>query len=346
MIYLIFVIPFLFTSIVDVIQNKRNNIILTLSAVFLILFAGLRDGVGTDWPAYKHFYQYGVDNVEIGYAFINNFFKSLDFPFYIFLIFINFISIGLITKASIKLSAIPILSLLIYYSDLYFYFNFSGMRQALALSIIIFSLTYSFGPKRNIYIFLGLILCAITFHISSIIFSLAYFIPRRKLNKKEYIILLVSFTFFSSLVYLASSFLTGIFAAKAEFYLEHQEQSTNIIVLFSVGLARRLIPIILILFFGKNQILENKLSAYLFNLYLIGFGIYATTYLISPDIGVRMSVYFTVLEMFLLANLVYLVKRTDIKFIVLLIIFAVAIYKISTYLNYPAYEYNWIIDKI
>ena len=84
---------------------------------------------------------------------------------------------------------------------------------------------------------------------------------------------------------------------------------------FIIGLLRRSITILLIFAFGKKFIFKHNLSAYIFNLYIIGFGIYATTYLISPDIGVRMSVYFTVLEMFLLANLLFLVKRVDVKFL-------------------------------
>ena len=343
MIYLIFLVPFIFSSLVEVIQQKNNKFLIAILGVFLVLFASLRNHVGTDWPAYYHFYQYGVHNVEIGYATLNNLFGNQRLPFYIFLIAINCISIGLISKSLVKFSAIPILSLLIYYSDLYLYFNFSGMRQAIAMSITTFALIYSIGNKRNIYIFFGLILLAMSFHISSIIFSLAYFIPQRKLKNKEIVILAVSFMFFSSLVYIASSFLTGVFASKAEFYLEHQEQASNATLNFIIGLLRRSITILLIFAFGKKFIFKHNLSAYIFNLYIIGFGIYATTYLISPDIGVRMSVYFTVLEMFLLANLLFLVKRVDVKFLLFFIVLLISIYKLYTYTLLPAYDYQSIL---
>lgn len=343
MIYLIYLIPFIVTSFIGIVKNKNNKLFLSILFFFLILFASLRDEVGTDWPAYFHFYEYTVHNVEVGYAFINNLFSNLGFPFYIFLILINSLSIGLITKSALKLSAFPILSLLIYYSDPYLYFNFSGMRQALAMSFTTFALVYCFGQKRNKYIFFSLILLAMCFHITSIIFALAFFIPKRKLKKKEFIMLGVGMTFFSSLVYFASTFLTGIFATKAEFYLEHQEQAQNVQLLFAIGLLRRLITVVLIVVFGRKYIFQHNLSAYLFNLYIIGFGIYSTTYLISPDIGVRMSIYFTVLEMFLLANLIYFVKRVDVKFFLYFIVILVSIYKLYTYTLIPAYEYQSIL---
>lgn len=343
MIYLIFLVPFIFTSFIGLIEKKNNRFFLGILTLFLVLFASLRDRVGTDWPAYADFYQYGVHNVEVGYAFINNLFSEIGLPFYMFLIFINCISIGLITKSALKFSAFPILSLLIYYSDPYLYFNFSGMRQAVAMSITTIALIYSFGDKRNKYFFFSLILLAMSFHITAIIFAIAYFIPQRKFTKKEVFFLIIAFSFFSSLVYLSSSFLTGIFATKAEFYLEHQEQAQNIQTLFIVGLLRRLITIILIFSFGRKIIFKNKISSYLLNLYLIGLGIFATTYLISPDIGVRMSIYFTVLEMFLLANLIYLVKRTDIKFLLFFIVLLVSIYKLYTYMLIPAYDYRSIL---
>lgn len=342
MIYLIYLVPFIFSSFVGIIEKKKNKLLIVVLSIFLILFASLRNHVGTDWPAYYRFYQYGVNNVEIGYSTINNFFGDLGLPYFVFLIAINVLSIGLLTKGLVQFSAIPALSLLIYYSDLYLYFNFSGMRQSIALGFTTFALLYSFGSKRNIYIFFGLILCAMSFHISSIIFSLAFFIPQRKFTKKEMIILLIGFSFFSSFVFFASSFLTGIFAKKAEFYLELQE-SSNTAMNFIIGLLRRSITILLVLMFGRKVIFSHNLSAYIFNLYLIGYGIFATTYLISPDIGVRMSVYFTTLEMILLANLIYLVKRTDIKFIIFLIVLITCIYKVSNYLSIEAYEYQSIL---
>lgn len=322
-------------------SDKKIGVLIV--SIILTLFASLRKGVGTDWDAYYDFYIYGVENVEIGYAFINNFFADHEISFFFFLLVINLFSIRLISKSALEFSLIPIFSLLIYYSDAYLYFNFSGMRQAIAMSLTTFALIYSFGDKRNKYLFFSLILLAMSFHITAIIFAIAYFIPQRKFTKKEVFFLSIAFSFFSSLVFLSSSFLTGIFATKAAFYLEHQEQAQNIHSLFIVGLLRRLITIILIFFFARKVIFKNQISSYLFNLYLIGFGIFTTTYLISPDIGVRMSIYFTVLEMFLLANLIYLVKRTDIKFSLYLIVIAVSIYKLYTYTLLPAYEYQSIL---
>ena len=344
MIYIILLILFALISIVGMIEHQRK--IFYIISLILILIAGFRDRVGTDWNSYYNFYIYGATNIELGYATLNDFFSSQGFSFNFFLLVINALSVFLISRGALRLSAIPAISLMIYFSDLYLYFNFSGMRQALALSFSIYSLTFSFGKKRNIYLFLSVIFCAVSFHISSIVFVLAYFVPQRKFNKKEIIFLLIGFTFFSSLVFFASSFLTGLFASKAEYYLEIEEQSSDIKTLFIVGFLRRLIPLIVLFVFSRKYIFKDSTSIYLFNLYLIGLGIYLTTFLISPDIGVRLSVYFTVLEMFLLANLVFFAERIQIKVILLIIIFSLCSYKISTYFKYPAYEYKSIVGGI
>ncbi|MCT3834383.1 EpsG family protein [Elizabethkingia anophelis] len=343
MIYLILLFIFIFFSIKECIYNRRNWLLTLFICIILVLFASLRNQVGTDWVAYYNYYKYGVNNVEVGYATLNNFFSSLELPYNFFLLIINLISIILLYKSSKELSAIPALSLLIYYSDLYLYFNFSGMRQAIALSITCFALIFCFGKKRNLFKFLGLILCAMSFHLSSAIFIITFFIPRKKFDKKHYIIFLISLFFFSSLIYLASSLLTGVFAARAEFYLEKQEQAGNILSLFFIGIVRRLIPIVIIIFYGRKSFFKDDLSAYLFNLYIIGVGIFATSYLISPDIGVRLSAYFTILEIFIWANLIAFIKKINVKIVVLIIIYIVCTYKICTYIKYPSYEYNSII---
>ncbi|WP_295200736.1 EpsG family protein [uncultured Chryseobacterium sp.] len=343
MIYVVLLILFAILSIMAVIDNRRKKYYYIIS-LSLILLASLRDGVGTDWKSYYNFYIYGASDIEVGYATLNNFFSAQGFSFNFFLLIVNVLSIFLISRGTLKLSAIPAISLMIYFSDLYLYFNFSGMRQAIALSFSIYSLTFCIGKKRNIYLFLIVLLCAISFHISAIVFAIAYFVPQRSLNKKEIIFLIIGFTFFSSLVFFASSFLTGLFASKAEYYLEIEQQSSDIKSLFIIGIFRRLIPLVVLFIFSKKYIFKDSTSVYLFNLYLIGLGIYLTTYLISPDVGVRLSVYFTVLEMFLLANLVFFAKKFQIKVILLLIIFSLCSYKLSTYFKYPAYEYKSIIE--
>lgn len=345
MIYLIIGICILFFTLLEMnnATKSKSAILSIIVSIIMILLAGLRNKVGTDWPAYFDFYKYGVENVEYGYALINNFFgKGLNLPYNLFLIFINSVAISLMFVASKRNSPLPVLALLLYFSDLYLYFNLSGIRQGLATAFTCFSIYYAYGDKRNFIKFFAFILLAMMFHITSIIFIAAYFIPKRPLKKIEYIILIMSLLSFSSVLFFITNYFTGGLAAKALFYLELQEQEGNIRSLFIVGIIRRSIPLFLILFFANKVYFKEKLRCFLFNLYLVGFCIYLSSYLLSPDIGVRLSSYFIVLEVFMLGHLVYVCFKKVKLVYLLIIIFTVVFYKISTYMAIPTYIYNFV----
>ncbi len=346
MIYLLIAIFLVFFAIDEIYfyNSKKSKLISCIIAIILILLAGLRNKVGTDWLAYYEYYTFGVKGIEYGYMFFNTLFsEQLGFHYNVFLLVMNAIAISFLVSSSWKLSPLPALALLLYFSDLYLYFHLSGFRQALATCFTCYALTFVILDKRNLIKFILYIIIASSFHLTALIALLAYFIPQRKLFKKEYVIIVIGFMFFSTLIYFTSSFLTGMFAYKAEYYLKLQEQSQNIKVGYAIGIVRRLIPICLILLFARSNYFQNSVSCFLFNLYLIGLGIFVSSYLISPDIGVRVSSYFIIMEIFMLGHLLFSIKGTNKLRLVLLIILIVSFYKVSTYMSNPDYEYNSIL---
>ena len=74
---------------------------------------------------------------------------------------------------------------------------------------------------------------------------------------------------------------------------------------------------------------------------MVGFVIYATSYLISPDFGVRLGSYFIILDCILVSKYIY-VSRSLTNRLVLFAVFAlIAMYKVYTYTLIPAYEYKF-----
>ena len=98
----------------------------------------------------------------------------------------------------------------------------------------------------------------------------------------------------------------------------------------------------MIYFFGK-KVLETRNGIYFFNLYLIGFGMYLSTYLISPDIGTRMSSYFLIYEIFLAGNLIVVNQKLTTRLLIVTIFSFQASYKISTYMSIDWYNYHNIL---
>lgn len=340
--YFLIGIFFLILSLIEVIRYNRfySTVILYLFSIVLILFAGLRDGtiVGTDSPAYFRNYQYPLSyEVEYGYRYLAAFFsKTLDANYNLFLIVINALSIGLIAHSLKKNSYFLIFPLLIYFSDFYLYYNFSGIRQALALSFSTFALYYAF--TRNYKVFFVLLVCAMTFHITAISFALAIFIPHKKLTLKNYIyLILLAILGFGAIGYIVEN--NAYLNYKFKYYSEIQENSDNIVVQYVVGLLKRSIVLVLILLF-RNTLFKNERFVYLFNLYLLGLIIYIATYLISPDFGVRFSTYYTIVDMVLVGNMLYLCKQNYQKIIIFVVISAMVIYKISTYAFLEPYLYK------
>lgn len=179
---------------------KDKNIWWIIS--FLIVLSGFRAG-GIDDLAYSHMYRdfdslsfskedmenntYGIEWLYVLY---NKIISSTGAPFYIYVIITAIISIS--TKYSFfeKNSAYPVLGWLIYMMPTYFVGDIGQIRQALAVSIILFS--FSAVKQRKLWIFLLLIYIAKGFHNSAIIFILAYWLVLLPLNRVLIIALVVT----------------------------------------------------------------------------------------------------------------------------------------------------------
>ena len=306
----------------------------------LILFVSLRDGslVGTDSPAYYRFYSDINPSVEVGYKFLNISFFREGFSYNFFLFFINALVLFNIGKYIRLNSFYLIFPLFIYYSDFYFYYNFSGIRQAIAMSFTALSVYYIFNNKKNIALFL--IGVASLFHVSSLIFLLTFFIPKEKIETRKYLKFLTVMgagVFFGSYVIESIPYLSQKFI----YYSSLQEQSDNIVSNYYFGILKRLIVIISVVLVYRGFFDDDK-NVFLYNLYLVGFIIYAVSYLVSPEFGVRLGSYFIILDCILIARYIYVSKSLTNRMVFFIIFVLIAFYKIYTYTLIPAYEYKFI----
>lgn len=338
-VFLIFVVFAYFESLEF--SKLSSNFYGLIIAVMMVLFAGLRNKVGTDWIAYNDAYFYKNWDVELGYSFLNDLFSDLNLPYNLFLLFLNLISIYLYYSTLKKYISFFVISLLIFFSDYYMYYNLSGIRQAIAISIVIYSIRFLI--EKNFTKFLLTIIFACFFHVTSIIFIGAYFIPFRKANKKEIYLAIAFFFSISFLIFAILELISGDLARKAMFYLEWQENAPNLKQLFIVGTLKRAIILIMVWVFGKN-LWNNKISYFFLNTYLIGFGLYLSTYLLSPDIGVRFSSYFIIFEIFLAGQLLMVNPKLSNRLLITTIFCIVSFYKIYTYSILETYQYHSIFS--
>lgn len=343
MIYLFIGFIIIIIAFLEIIENSPafSRYSILLISVTLILFAGLRHNVGTDWEAYYIVYKYrDISFIEMGYMFLNNTFSDLKLPYNIFLLTINSISIILIYKFIYKNSYLLVIPILIFYSDLYLYFNLSGIRQAIAIAITCYSVTFAIEKKRSKFLMLTFL--ASLFHITSLIFVLTYYIPKSKIKTKHLLLTLCLFYVAFLAINNISLLNNENLLKKIMWYTTFQEKSTNLFTLFTIGAIKRFVVVVLIILFGNNLLKKNN-NRYFFNIYLFGLVIYLSSYMLSPDIGVRMSSYFTIFEIILIGNLIFNLKKISNKILIASIFSIVSIYKLLGYMNEEAFNYNSII---
>lgn len=344
MLYLSLGIILFFCSFCEVITKNKNfifAIFLVLTSV-LIFFVGLRDGsiVGIDSPVYFSFYQQVFPEVEFGYKWLNALFASNELSYNVFLIFLNALSIGMLAYFFKKGSPYMIFPLLVFYSDFYFYYNFSGIRQGMAMPFVVLSFYFFFQKKNKTA--LALVLAGSLFHVSALIGLIAYVVPKSKIRIADYFKLMIALMFgILAMVYAIENI--PYLSYKFLYYSELQEQEDNIVTSFYIGLIKRFLVIGAVLLIFKKYFNNNE-NIYYFNLYIIGFIIYMAFYLISPDFGVRFGSYFVILDGVIIARYMMTCHSFTNKMVLFLIFSLVALYKIYTYTLIPAYEYKWLLS--
>lgn len=307
----------------------------------MILFAGLRDDVGTDWNNYFEFYKNTTNRLEIGYGTLNNLFSNLSIPYNVFLLFINGVSMTLMYFYLRKNSIFMVIGLLLFFSNLYLYLNLSGIRQAIAISITCFSITYAVNKQFGKFALLVLI--ASSFHLTAIVFIVAYLLPRNKLNYRHIIYFTTAFVIVFLFLESISDWITLYTSKNANYYVSLQEKSGSLLQLFYIGIVTRTAIIAMVFVFGK-KLFQSPNFRYYINIYLFGFAVYLSTYMVSPDIGVRLSSYFTIFDLIIAGNLIYAVQRKSNRIVIVTIFSAIAIYKLFGYMNNEYYNYKMILE--
>lgn len=186
--YIIFLIIILFCA--NPVKKEKFNFIDIFILIILTIFAGIRNGIGTDYYIYQSLY----DNINIskdalrtgaGYYYFMSFFNNLHFNYHQFLLIVAFITniniYYFIKKESDNDNAMK-LSFILYILLGFYISQFNIMRQMLAFSIVLLSLHF----LKNKKIFLGIVLAIMgcLIHYTMLAFALITIFSYLFLNKK------------------------------------------------------------------------------------------------------------------------------------------------------------------
>lgn len=192
-------------------------------------------------------------NYEIGYILFNKIVGSLylNRQFFLgvtsfFILFPTFITIKRYSR-NFELSVVILMGIPVFLQ------YFSGLRQAMAVALCVYS--FDFIVKKNYKIFIAIIFFACTFHSSAIVFLIGYPLYHVKINEKIRWILLLLLPFIWSGRYFLFPVLTKIFNKSPNMI---DTKSVNLLVFFV------LIWIFCIIFSDEHNKLRNGLLNYFY----------------------------------------------------------------------------------
>ncbi len=178
---------------------------------------------------------------------------------------------------------------------LYMSFIISGMRQVAAMSILL--LSYPLIKKRKLIPFLFCVALAYFFHNTSVIFVIAYFMANKKMGWLQISIIAAALILTYALPGVTKNFLYETIAwEKLEIY-ESYERTVNV-----SGFIIKMCIFAFNLYHYKAVVKKNENNLFLYNMAALGVALEAFTVIMSQ--AFRMSMYFSIFDTILLANVV------------------------------------------
>lgn len=311
-------------------REIRNFKAVWIIVVAMVIFVGLRNFVGADYPVYRQMYAYfGLNtnfseifdkalfresNLEIEwlYLFFNNLFFSIGLPFYIFTLFVAIFAIFPKFYTIEKNVAYPALSMLLYMIPTYFAADGGQMRQGLGMMVCIFS--FKFIKERNSPMFLLMIYIALGFHKSTIIFLPAYWLVLIPMNSSRIIAvvaisaILAPFQIYNNLGFLDSIAPAEVYSGYAGYVTIDNAEGRGIGLLDLVVM----LYVFYLVFFNKITCAKIPYYEYMRNLGVIGICLY---FILrgSPIFSTRLSGIYLFFIYLALPNIIASIEKVSLK---------------------------------
>lgn len=295
--------------------------------LLLIVISSIRWETGPDWDSYHNFYteidQFVADPetnfFEPGFTAINYLFHWMGMPYSVLLTFFAVITIGLKGLVFLRHGRMLFILLFLYFS--YYLADVLSVRQFMAVSINLFSL--SFIERRKIWPFLLCTVLAVSIHIASLLFFMAYWLYHVRLSNRVMIwalavsLVLGLIDFATPLIEIFAR-LTGVDSIFIDKVLKYGEEGldtshANPYVSYALGVLKRSF-ILPILFIARKWIKPMYIARYQSYLQLLVFGnILYFIFILTIPVITRLALPFLYLEIFLLGYMVISAKDWHLK---------------------------------
>ena len=340
----VFAILFLYVAIKG---EKKEKIVAVIGMIVLFLLSAFRaEKVGIDIALYNNKYEeYSMYNFSTlkqllsldgtkdpTYYYTGWFFSRLfkDPQWWLgFIALLYSISVGKLIYKESKQVAISIVMLV---SLSFYYFSLTGLRQTVAMSILLFA--YPFLQQRRFIPFAIIVFISSRYHLSAIAFFAVYPIANKKLGIYHVIIATVALIVFYAFRGWLLQFLNNVLGAERfEGYT-----SGNASQLTMAGFAIQTACFIFGLYYYKRMIAEDERYLVLYNLSFIGWVFQLFSSFIAEFF--RVSMMFSIFNIILIANAASMEKESRSRSILQMVVIIIfALYMIKD--GGIRYEFFW-----
>jgi len=302
----------------------KNTIIVVF---FLILIATLRSfTVGVDTNNYLLNYKYDIDlykipqlikKTEIGWLYLNVLVKEYFQEFRIILFVSSIITLVPLNYVFRKETKLPLLTFLFYILLFYYFFSFSIIRQAIAVSLFMTSVHFLVqGKQLKFYFYIGL---GALFHYSIIaLIPIIFILNRINLSYFWYcsILVITFFIGFAGFLDLAKSYLALLpFEKYANYEDYNADVAFNRIANYIFIVPKTLLFIYIFYYTKKYKLFNNDIQMKLFWTGIIILNLF----LAVPQVS-RFTYYLTIFEVIIMSNFIFNIpKKKKIEVIIVCI---------------------------
>jgi EpsG family len=329
----------------------KNNYLLSVVTILLILLAGFRDiSVSRDYINYQYIFNSvyyltapdsGGNNFSYFIAFEPGFlaiiflFRSifeLNYGFAIML-FYALTSLSMKAYAINRLSINPYLALLFYFSYFFLIQEMTQIRIGLASAIVLVSFISLLNGKRMA--FAGLVLLATCFHYSAIFYLIILLFDIKKLDRNVYIIILVLSVILGflrlPLLNLLGSFDPSDVSTKLNSYVELSENGSVTINVFNSLNICNILCCFYLLFAVSEEVFASDKKLILFLKCNI-LSIFLLSFLSgAPAFALRFSQLFSIAQIFLFPYLAKYLPAKKLNVFILVLVAGIFFYVTQFY---------------
>ena len=317
--------------------NYQNIWVIVLFCIVLIAFRG--STVGIDTAAYgREFYMFDFSSLtdsryssERGFMLLNVLLKEAGFDFWVLTLLEALVVMLPATYLIRKYSKNPYLSFFYFIAMDYFCFSLTGMRQAFALGITM--IAFEFAQRKKFIPFVLLVLLAMVFHKTAMVFLPVYFISRISLKKKYIFWIIVG----SFAVFLMKEPIRTIMRELAR--IDHKAIDTGGTGMYLFFVAIALVGIV----FSKAKWNEKMEGSVFFYMLFCAIAVYPVLQY-NPTI-LRLHYYYSVMLIILIPNILDQIHSKIIRYGCGSVFFVVGLYYMFAYplqnMGITPYRFMW-----